>query len=238
MTNFIICDDEELIRKKISKVISRLMMPLDIEYKTFEFSSYTKEFFHLLNKKVGNKIYILDVEVSNKSGLDVARKIRENDWQSIIIILTAHYELAYDAFKERLMLLDFISKFDNYEKNVYDTLKVALKIYDSKPALCIDFNRVSYRIEYDDILYIVKDEKERKIKIKTYYTEYIITMNLNEVIEKLDSRFCRTHRACIVNKNNIKGIDSKSSKIIFKNNEEVCLLSKNYKKGVKEYVFN
>lgn len=238
MLNFILCDDEEVIIKKIVKVISKLMMPIETEYKTYEFDNYNKSFEHVSNSNLGNKIYILDIEVNGKSGLDTARKIRDKDWNSVIIILTAHYEMAYEAFKGRLMLLDFISKFDSYEKNILEVLKIALKAAGTKPKLCFEFNYVSYKIDFDDILYIMKDEAERKINIKTYYAQYSTAMTLSEISERLDSRFCRTHRACIVNRDTVKGIDSKNNKIIFKNNEEIYLLSKNYKKEVKESVFN
>jgi DNA-binding LytR/AlgR family response regulator len=63
-------------------------------------------------------------------------------------------------------------------------------------------------------------------------------MALNEIMEKLNPKFCRTHRACIVNKENIKSIDYKTNIITFKNEEKIDLLSKNYKKEVKSCVFN
>ena len=234
MLNFIVCDDNEMIRVRIIKIISKLMMPMDIEYKTHEFGSYNKEFNQLTNKEIGKKIYILDVEMGDRSGLDVARMIREKDWQSLIIILTAHYELAHDAFKERLMLLDYISKFDDYERKLLEALKLGMKIIYSTSTLNFMFNRVIYKIPFSDILYIAKDESNRKIIIKTFYDEYTSTMTLNEIIRKLDSSFCRTHRACIVNYSNVKAFDYKNNIIIFKNNETINLLSRNYKKEVKK----
>lgn len=238
MLHFVICDDSLTIREKVNKVITKLMIPSDIEYKTMFFSKYDKDFFRFADKKVGKKIYILDVEVNCQSGLDVARKIREKDWDSIIIILTAHYELAYNAFKNRLMLLDFISKFDDYEQNLFDSLKLALKASNIRKQLSFEFNRVSYKIDLDDILYVIKDTAKRNSIIKTFAKEYITAISLSEVKEMLSDNFIQTHRACIVNKNNIKRIDFKNNVITFNNNEEISLLSKTYKKDVKEHVFN
>jgi two-component system response regulator AgrA len=219
-------------------VITKLMLPMDIEYKTLFFDKYDKNFANLINKKIGKKIYILDVELNMHSGIDIARKIREKDWGSIIIILTAHYELAYDAFKNRLMLLDFISKFDNYEQNLYDTLKIALKAFNVKKYLNFKFNRISYRIDLADVLYIVKDTAKRNIIIKTFSNEYAVNLNLNQISEMLTEDFVRTHRACIINKENVKNIDFKENTITFSNDEKILLLSKMYKKEVKKYVFN
>ncbi|MDD4298094.1 MAG: LytTR family DNA-binding domain-containing protein [Bacilli bacterium] len=238
MLHFVVCDDNAPTREKVNKVITKLMLPSDAEYKTLLFSQYDKSFIQFIDKKVGKKIYILDVEVNFQSGLDVARKIREKDWESIIIILTAHYELAYNAFKNRLMLLDFISKFDDYEHNLYETLKLALKAINVKKQLSFEFNRISYKIDLDDILYIIKDTAKRNSIIKTFAKEYSVALTLNEIIKMLPNSFIQTHRACIINKDNVKNIDFKSNVITFNNNEKITLLSKTYKKDVKQYVFN
>lgn len=238
MLHFVVCDDSVAIRENINMIITKLMLPTDTEYKTLCFAKYDKNFANFIDQKVGKKIYILDVELNLHSGIDIARKIREKDWESIIIILTAHYELAYDAFKNRLMLLDFISKFDNYEQNLFDTLKIALKAFNVKKQLCFKFNRVSYRIDLSDILYIIKNTAKRNVIIKTFSNEYSVNLNLNEISEMLTDSFIRTHRACIINRDNVKNIDFKENTITFVNREKIFLLSKMYKKEVKKYVFN
>lgn len=238
MLHFVVCDDNVAVRENVNKVITKLMLPTDVEYKTLMFSQYDKNFSQLIDKKVGKKIYILDVEINSYSGLDIARKIREKDWESIIIILTAHYELAYDAFKNRLMLLDFISKFDNYEHNLYDVLKLALKASDVKKQLAVESNRTLYKIDMDDILYIMKDTARRNSIIKTFSKEYSVPLTLSEITTMLPENFVQTHRACIINRENVKNIDFKENTITFNNNEQISLLSKTYKKEVKKYVFS
>jgi len=222
----------------VSKVITKLMLPTDIEYETLVFSQYDKNFVRLIESKTGQRIYILDVEVNSHSGIDIARKIREKDWTSIIVVLTAHYELAYEAFKNRLMLLDFISKFDNYEKNLYDVLQLSLKILNKEEQLSFKIGQIAYKLDFNDILYITKEEGKRNTTIQTFYQKYSVSSTLTEIGEKLNNDFLKTHRACIVNKKNIKTIDFKEKIIIFKNNEKINLLSKNYQKEVRKYVFN
>jgi len=234
MLNFIVCDDEEPIRKNIINIISKIMMPIENEYKTYEFNNYDKEFMYILNKQIGKKIYILDIEVKEKSGLNIAKQIRENDWDSIIIILTVHYELTYEALKSRLMLLDFISKFNQYENKLKEVLTLALKIFNCGNILSFIFKHVDYKIPYSDILYIVKDSDSRKIIIRTFYNDYLSNMTLNEIEKKLNNDFCRTHRACIVNIKNVKSFDYSNRVITFKNNEKINLFSRTYKKEVQK----
>ncbi|MFA7689063.1 MAG: hypothetical protein WCX96_03135, partial [Bacilli bacterium] len=61
MINFIICDDNEIMNKNIEKIITKIMMPLNDDYKIHNFSDYNNSLKSLIRKKIGNKIYILDV---------------------------------------------------------------------------------------------------------------------------------------------------------------------------------
>ena len=118
MINFIVCDNEKLINENVKNIITKAMFKTNIEYKTYLFEEYNKDFDNIIKSKIQNKIYILDIEVGKKSGLDIAKKIREKDWDSIILILSAHYEMEFIAYKSKILLLDFISKFDIYDKKM------------------------------------------------------------------------------------------------------------------------
>ena len=48
-----------------------------------------------LKSKVPFRIYILDIETPSRSGIDVAREIRNKDLESVIIFLTGHDELGH-----------------------------------------------------------------------------------------------------------------------------------------------
>lgn len=234
MINFIVCDDNSDVVKKVSGILSKIMLPTDIEYSIIEFTKFNNEFKTIMNSNVAKKIYILDVDVHGISGIDISRKIREKDWDSIIILISAYYEHSYTAFRNRLLILDFIPKFDNFDKKLIECIKLSLNIFENKTSLSLTINNSLVKIDYNDILYIVKDEEKRKTIINTAYKKYETTMSLVKVEEKLNADFIRTHRACIVNKNNIKTIDCKENKIIFKNKEYTFLLSRKKKKEVKE----
>lgn len=238
MINFIVCDDNIEILENLKLIITKLMIKTDHDYQTHIFDKYNDNFVKLINKKIGKKIYILDIEVGKKSGLDIARKIREKDWESIIIILTVHHELLYDAFKNRLLLLDFISKFDNYEDKLIESLNLSLNILNDTKQLTFKSKRISYRVDLNDILYITKTINKHQTIIKTISNEYYTSISLNKIISQLTTDFIQTHRACIINKNNIKKINFKENIITFINNEKISLLSKKYKKEVKKYVFS
>lgn len=237
MINFVVCDDEKEFREKTKVVINKLFMKNNVEYKTYEFSSYNKEFQNFINNTMSSKIYILDIEMKNSiSGIDIARKIRKEDWNSIIIMVTSHTELGYEALKAQIMLLDFISKFDQCEKNLENVLKKAIAKVDSKKIIQFQNSGITHRLYLEDILYVTKDTVDRKCVIKTTYNEFAISKTMTEMIEELGAGFYLSHRSCLVNLEKIKKVNWKDNIIYFNNGESVDLLARDKKKGLKEYV--
>jgi len=151
-------------------------------------------------------------------------------------MVTAHSELGYEALKAQIMLLDFISKFDNCDKNIERVLKKAISNADSKKVITFESMGILYIIYIDDIIYVLKDTVDRKCIIKTSYNEVPINKTMNDMIDELDERFYLSHRSCLVNINKISKIDFKDSIIYFQNGESINLISRDRKKGLKDYV--
>lgn len=237
MINLVVCDDEKQFRKKVVKVIDKIFMKNNLEYTVSEFDSYNKKFEEFINQPITSKIYILDIEMNNSiSGIDIARKIRKNDWNSIIIMVTSHADMGYEALKAQIMLLAFISKYDECDKNLTSVLKKAIAKIDNKKVLMFEANGISHRIYLDDILYITKDTVDRKCVIRTTYNEFSVNCTMNQMIDELDTRFYLAHRSCLVNTEKIKKIDWKQNIIYFGNDEKIDLLARDKKKGLKELV--
>lgn len=233
---FVICDDEKVFRSNIRRVIDKVLMDQEYDYDVIEFSKFDPSFKKKIQEST-HKIYILDIEIKDSiSGIDIARKIRENDWESIIIFVTSHNELGYQALKARIMLLDFISKYDDFENNLESILRKSLSLINSKKTIKFDSEGTSYIIHLSDILYIEKDTVDRKCIIKTTYNEILVNKTLNYMIQNLDDRFYLSHRSCLINTDKIRKIDWKNSVIYFESGISTSLLSRDRKKGLKKYV--
>lgn len=237
MIKFIVCDDEKFFRDKTTECIHKLFINNNDDYQIVEYNSYNKKFDETINDGCSSKIYILDIEIKNSiSGIDIARKIRKNDWNSIIILVTSHTELGYDALKAQIMLLDFISKYDNCDKSLEQTLKKAISKVSDKKVVVFESGGISHRICIDDILFVEKDTVDRKCIIKTSYSKFSVNKTMNEMINELDKKFYLTHRSCLVNTEKISHIDWKNGIITFDSNKTTDLLSRDKKRGLKEYV--
>lgn len=226
MILIVVVEDNEDIRKLEIKWIKRALNNKIWKYKIKEYSDYTDELKKII-KIEGFKIYVLDIELPSSTGLNIARDIREYDDSSEIIICSSHGELELRAFKSKLKILDFVSKFDNAEEDLTNLIidvfkkksKNILKIVDKSAILFIIMN---------DILYIKKEKGTRNCMIKTFDNTFIVNKNLEELKVMLNNDFIRSSKSCIVNQKNVLEYNFKDSKVIFKNKEWINELSKNY----------
>ena len=232
MINFVICEDEKDIRKIEVAEITKFMMNYDIDYKIHEYSTYDKNFYEYA-KKEEFKVYLLDIVTGKTSGIDAARRIREeyDDWTSVIMMVTSHPEYKYEVLSSRLYLLDFVNKLNDMENKIQEDLNIAMKHYDKRhKQLKFIYNRSYYNIELREIIYIEKEPDSKRCIISTKYGKEIIPGTLDSIYNKLDNRFIKTHKSLIVNLDELRSFDIKSSKITFKNGETSYLVSRNRKK--------
>lgn len=230
MINVIICEDNIKDKNKTIKIVKEFFKTRKMEYKIHLYSDYNENFYKIIKSPISFKIYLLDIETPSKSGIDVARDIRKNDVESVILFLTAHEELGSIIINENLMILSFINKFNNFENRLSLSLLEALKFINKKQIIKIKDKNICYDINISNILYITKDSFERKTIIKTDNNEIKISKSLTEVRKMLDDRFIQTHRACYINKDRKYKIDFKNKIITFDNNKTIDLISDKYKK--------
>ena len=236
MINFIIYEDGEIIRKNYVKLIRKFMGSNDTTYKIHQFSSYNPSLQEFIANNTGYNIYILDIEVPGKSGLDLARQIRmSGDIDSQLIIVTAHRELLENSFVNRSLILNFVSKFDNCESKLYDLIKTAYSNLTKHKSFIFKKDGDLYRIPYDDIYYFEMDSDLGYVNLYTKTNNFVIKKSINSILNNLkDPRFMKTHKSCIVNIYNIKHVDLNNLIIYFSEDISTNLFSRNYKKELQD----
>lgn len=228
--NFIILEDNPYHSKKTKDIILSFMMKNKYEFDILTFERETPEFIDLVNNHDSNYIYILDFELPNTTAIDVARRIRKNDWVSPIIVYTVNGGMALETFKQRLQILDFVNKQYEAEKNLHELFEICLKQLHIGNNFKYKIGKVDYTLDFDKILYVYKDTVERKSVIVTDKNEFKISLNLVKVKELLSDDFIFTHKACIVNSKRVEAFIWSEGKVIFDNGMEAPFLSKSRKK--------
>lgn len=220
MINIIIYEDNEESQKNYQEIIKSYFKKRNIKIQLYIFKHYIKNLEVKLRELKGKKIFILDVEVPGKSGLDLARIIRTSgDWQSPLIVVTSYEHLKNTGFTSKMLMLDFISKRENLEQRLAESLDVAYDILNITNSYTFQYNGELYHILYRDILYFEKDLNDNYCFLHTKDNTHRVKESIVQIekdLEKYDN-FIKTHRSCIINKDNIRYLDLKENIIYFEN---------------------
>lgn len=230
---FIVVEDDVKSQEKIKEVLRKNVIKKDQNITTKYFTKYNKELEKVIEDNTIRKVYIMDIELASKiSGIEIARKIREVDWESEIIFITCHDKMFETVYRSVYEVFDFIEKFHDMEKRLEKDIELIFqKNFDNK-MFKISNRNVDLQIFYRAITYITRDKEERKIIIHTDKNTFKVNMNLSDVTELLDNRFIQTHRSCITNRQRVHQWNWPKGYYILDSGEKVDYLSKKYKKEV------
>lgn len=238
MINFVVVDDNKQHRKKICDVIMSNMMSNQINFKINEYSDFDKKLVQYIDNRDNLSIYILDLELPNGDGIDIARSIRNkaNDWNSPIIIITAHESLYYEVYKQRLQILDFIPKMISIEKPLSEDIDICLRMLNKDKVYRYTYKNIAYNINLNSINYIQRDSRRTKIvtSSKTYYQN----ITINEIKNLLPEYFIISAKGTILNMKNVKETDWNNMLVYFNDGSKDYLITKSHKKEIEKYENN
>ena len=236
MIKIIVVEDDKETQMSIKKILRELDILKTEEIKVDYFAKYTNTLKDIILDKAERKIYILDIELASKvSGIDIAKFIRDNDWESEIIFITNHDKMFETAYRTVYEVFDFIEKFHDLESKLRKDLKAIFKRNFDNKMFKFNSRNLNLQIFYRSITYLYRDTEERKLIINTDKTSYAIYMNVQDSLNYLDDRFMIVHRACVVNMDRVEVFNWAKGYFVLDTGEKVHLLSKKYKKEVEEY---
>jgi two-component system response regulator AgrA len=237
--NIVICEDDNSFRINLTNYIKKVIVGLNISGNMVINTNSPDEVIKYIKEQKYFTLYFLDVDLNNKyTGFDIAKKIRENDWRSIIVFITAYANKAPLTYKYKLQALDYIIKTsDNLYENISECIMIANSLLntETQKELRLLGKRGLISIPFNDIYYIESSNSLHKITINYKNGHYEGRGSLKDIFEKLDERFVYCHKSFIINKEKITSTDTNVRKIIF-NDNSFCWYSKNYAKEVKKWL--
>ena len=234
---FIVVEDERDAQEKIKKLLRKISVQTQIDLEIEYFKNYDEKLQKEIDNTLYPKIYIMDIELDGEvSGMEVAEKIRDNDWDSEIIFVTTHDKYFDKVHRQILEVFDFIEKFQDMENRLEKDIKLILSKKADKKLLKIKGNHADVEIYMRNILYILRDKEERKSIIYTDTDDvtFKVSNSLIDLLDRLDSRFVQTHKSCIANKNRMVERNYARGYFILDNGKKVDYLSRKYRKGIDE----
>lgn len=239
MLNVIICEDNEEQRNMIYKFVEDCIMIENLDSEILLSTENPNEIIEYLKKNEISGLYFLDVDLkSDINGIKLAEAIREYDPRGFIVFVTTHAEMSYLTFIYKVEAMDYIIK-DNQnaiKERIHQCILNAHKKYSSKTTelqknFTIKLEDKIISIEYNKILFFETSNVIHKVILHATDRQIEFYSKMKEIEEKLDNRFYRCHRSFLVNKNNIKEIDT-NNRIVHMVNGQECLVATRLLKGL------
>lgn len=220
MIDILLCDDEERfldrIKKYIDSVHAQIKYPIDVT----NYTSAVDVLKRLRSSEEGSDILITDIDMPVLSGMEMARTIRDESLDVILIFMTAHAEYVFHSFEYapfRYIRKEFM------EVELLPALQTACdKVYASRDILLsIKTLDGIVAVRTRDILYYELENRKcviYTIQNKQYETWKKIS-ELRKKMGEMDSSFLQIYRGCMVNKYYVKTI--KKDTIVLENGKEL-----------------
>ena len=225
MLKIAICDDSRTDVERLECAFDKLRQ-YPIEYDVY-FSGEELLKYYMLHEEVYH-LYIFDIEMPELNGLELAKKIREQDAKGLFVFLTSYTKYVMDVFD--VITFDYISKPITAEKLESVLLKAMRYLNLIKQDFVFQFRKNQFRVSCDDILYFEK--KGRQAVIYTNSEIYKTNMTTEELWKQLDNKvFSHIHVSYIINIAHIKAIDGDE---VVLDNEERFLIARSHKQSLKE----
>lgn len=211
MFNVSICDDSKYDIDKIKNALGMFSKRKYVELSISEFSNPEMLMYEIEDGKIAD-IFILDVEMPNMDGFELADKIREHTETSIIIFLTSHDEMASMGYKSKA--LRYVIKL-NLERDIEEALDSAIAEISNVNDKTITLHHYNgyWRIAYKDIICVTRISRQLVITTRLL-GDITDNRGIKEFFDMLsDNRFLFVDRSCFVNIDYISQIKGYSLKL-------------------------
>jgi DNA-binding LytR/AlgR family response regulator len=181
-------------------------------------------------------IYLLDIEMPESDGLEVAHEIRKRDFDAYIIFITSHVNYMKEVFQ--VNTFDYLLKQINRE-NLYRVMDRILNFIENRiDKFCYVKRNSQIIVSLKKIIYFEKQGRYVMIRTKDNTDKFI--MSTNELLEKLNKNFIQIHTSFIINLNYLKRIASDKAvlSISHKDKDETITLqiSRKFRTQVREEI--
>lgn len=233
MLNFVLCDDNNIILSKLSKMLESIFFKNNLAAEVSFTSTKSDEIIEYVSNNSVD-VLLLDIELkSNMSGLEVAKQIRKENKSIYIIFTTGHLEYGLIAYKCKTF--DYLSKPITLER-LEDTVLRLFEDISLKPKNFIKIDNKNTIINIDTIRYIKKEGM--KLIFFTDSREYEVYSSFNKIAHLLPKNFVRCHKSYIANIHKITDLQTSNNTILFNNASSKCFIGPKYKNNLMEVLNN
>lgn len=201
MYKLAMCDDDAVFLDNTEKIVLQYNLTHKSQY-GFQIHKYISpnELLNDLAESANYDIFLLDMEMPEMSGTDLAKRIREMFPSAVIVFLSSHTEFQFAQEGYKVQAIRYVSKL-MMDFTLPEALEAAIKLIERANSQYFVFSYYSEvkRIPYSDILFLQK--LGHMVVIHTDNNrEYQMKTQLKDVYKKLnDIRFAYVDQSTIIN---------------------------------------
>ena len=203
-----ICDDEQSQIEYLTSVVSAWSKESGHICEICTFPS-AEAFLFAYEDNSAYDILLLDVEMKNITGIELAKRIRKDNNRAEIIFITSHFEFVGEGYE--VDALHYLIKPISADKLLQVLTKAAEKLSVEPPSVVITCEGQTVKLYESDILYV--ESFLHYIVIHTQNNEYKIKESISVFEEELSDDFYRIHRSYIASLKHITRISRTSVNI-------------------------
>lgn len=192
--NVLVCDDDQQIVDSIIEELKKKSEETHVALRFYGFSQPSQ-----IDLSLPYDIALLDIDMGETNGIELARKLRAENENIVIIFITNFIQYAPEGFEVQafryLLKADFSAKLDSY----FDS--AVQEVLQRKQLVTISINSEIIDVPVNDILYL---ESHRRIIVMHLLDEkrpaYQFYGNITELSEKIEPLgFLRIQKSYLVN---------------------------------------
>lgn len=210
---FVICDDNTECLSELEKLLLKYSARCkDIPFQIEKFSDASLLLHNIQENKPAD-IYILDIVMSNITGIDLGREIRKKSDKSIIIYITTSESFALDAYD--ILAIRYLLK-PVTEERFFEALAYALSQMEPnrQRTFLVKTKNGLESIPYNEIEYIENSARKLDIHLTNgdKVTSIYIRRSFEEEIKELSDagNFLSVHKSFLINLNYVRKLQPDS----------------------------
>lgn len=227
-----VCDDEPQVAEQNQAVLSRILdrrgLQRDQDYKIDVFHTPDLLTKRLEQNPSAYDLLMLDIQLSDANGIELAHFLRDHDVQAEIIYVTDYSGFALDSFPT--YPLEYLLKPMDEQR-----LAAAMDryLFMHRPPERFFLQTGSRAIPLEDILYL--EIAGRKTAVYTAEEQELLSKSLSRLEEPLLERgFCHSHFSYLVNLSHVKRVERTA--ILLDNGNEIPVSRRYYQPFMDRYI--
>lgn len=209
-----ICDDCDTDTEYLSALVAAWAETSGHRTVVERFPSAEAFLFYYEEKKDFD-ILLLDVEMGEVNGIELAQRIRREDTRVQIVFITGFPDFMAEGFE--VAALHYLMKPVSKEKLCAVLDRAAANLAKPDKRLQVNFDRETFFVPFHRILYI--EAQKQYVRIHTESGDYRMKASLADMEDVLDEYFFKCQRSFLVNLNHVARIRNQCA--VLKNGEEI-----------------